>query len=138
MKVIRQPIRLHGNKVVHVAYVKANWLERRVLRRMMREGRHNLRPAHNWAGPRSLGASFILRAKGRPNPDPGPDVRPPRWLAFITRKHFNWLDMVAISVAAVTWREHPIVTAVGMVGVAGLSVFLTVREARRGYVKVQG
>lgn len=137
MKVIRQPIRIHGNKVIRVAYVKANWFERRVLRRMMRDGRHNLRPAHNWAGPRSLGASFILRPKGRPNPDPGPDVRPSRWYTLITRKHFNWMDMTAMTVAAVTWREHFWPTALGLTLVAGLSAFLTIREARRGYVEMQ-
>lgn len=136
MKVIRQPIRLHGNRVVRVAYVKANWLERRVLRRMMLEKRHNLRPAHNWAGPRSVGASFILRPKGWPNPDPGPDVRPTRWYTLITRKHFTWLDMLAMTVAAVTWQEHLVATLLGLTLVAGVSATLTVREARRGYGNV--
>ena len=72
MKIVREHYRTGHGRIVVNAYIKANILERRALTRLMRTKRHNLRPSHNWPGLKRHGASFVMAAKGKPNPDNGP------------------------------------------------------------------
>lgn len=71
MKITREHYRAGPGHLVVNGFVKANVLERIFLRRLMRAGRHNLRPSYNWPGLRRHGASFVLAAKGSPNKDMG-------------------------------------------------------------------
>lgn len=105
MKVFRQRIAIPSGHLIY-AYVRANPLERLILDRMMRSGRHNLRPAHNWAGPRKYRASYILKPKGRPNPDMGPDLKQISHVRrFFTLDAFTWFDMVSLMIPSALYAE---------------------------------
>lgn len=124
MKIIREHVRLQSG-VVTFAYVKANWFERRALDRMMRDGRHNLRPAHNYTGPRKVGASYIIKPKGRPNPDPGRMLGPSSLATWLLKKEFNNLDGIGISIAtAAAWYELYVAAGVTMGVFIAASIYL--------------
>ena len=104
MKVIRQSFRLASGALFSVAYVKANWFERRNLDDMMRRRRHNMRPAHNWTGPRKVGASYVMRPKGTVNADMGPDrTRVHPLVGIAVKPEFTWLDFSALCASSTLW-----------------------------------
>lgn len=140
MKVIREHIVMHGGKHLVTGYVRANWFERRAITRLMQQGRHNLRPAYNWAGPKRHRASFILKPKGRYNADTGPDNRPGRTLRVITKKDFNWIDINALVLGGMAWPSYPVATLIGVTALGALSLYLThlARKKSHEVSKVQG
>lgn len=134
MKVFRQYVRTGPkSKPAVFAYVKAGWFERRAIRKMMGAHRHNLRPAHNWAGPRAVGASFVLRRKGVPNPDIGPDRRPPKWLTWLFDKQFTNFDGIGIGVASVpALFDMLLVSLAVLTAFVGVAVYVRIKTTPRG------
>lgn len=127
-----------GKPMPRFAYVKANWLERIALRRMMKTGRHNLRPAHNWPGPAEVGASFILKPKGRRNVDPGRSPLPSKFMRVITTPMFTIVDtlpLVGLSmlyVATERWMSILVWTSVVLTTLAsGLMYYGRIRSMKR-------
>lgn len=110
------------------AYVRANWFERRALDRMMRAKRHNLRPAHNWPGPRKYRASYVLRAKGRPNPDTGPQLGLSPFAKWLLRPTFNQLDGINVSVGTLAcWQGYWVTGITCLVVLTLVSLYLSHR-----------
>lgn len=114
MKIMIQRMRAsNGMQMPRFAYVKANWLERIALRRMMRAKRHNLRPARNWPGPAEFGASFILKAKGRHNVDPGRSPLPSKFVRIMSTPMFTMIDLLPLlCLSLVQISSQPWLTAV--------------------------
>lgn len=130
MKVTREYYR-HGGALTVIGFVKVNPLERWSVRRMMRAGRHNLRPSYNWPGLRRHGATFILAPKDAPNKDLGPKPGAAAWLVRTTDGRYNEVEIWSISAAAtLLGMNHLIVgTAVAATGIVA-SIYLRKRKVK--------
>lgn len=114
MKIYIQRIKAQsGRQMPRFAYIKASWLERIALRRMMRARRHNLRPGYNWPGPKEFGAQFILKPKGRPNVDTGPNPKGySKFYRIMTTPTFTMIDLLPLlGLSAVQLSTQPWITA---------------------------
>lgn len=139
MKIMIQRVTAQSGKPMpRFAYIKANRLERITLHRMMKAGRHNLRPARNWPGPAEVGASFILKPKGRRNVDPGRSPLPSKFMRLITTPMFTIIDMLPLVglsmlyVATERWMSILVWTSVVLTTlVSGLMYYGRIRSMKR-------
>ena len=125
MRITRRSFRV-GAARYSVAYVTANWFERRAIKRMMLDKRHNLRPAHNWLEPSKHGASFVMRRKGASNADYGPDpTRRYPILKLAIRPEFSWLDFFALAMSSTLWIfGHEVVGWIVAGGLGTIAIYL--------------
>lgn len=135
MKVFRQFLRSkNGAQPVVFAYIRANWFERRVIRHKMLAGENNLRPAHNWPGPKQFKASFIMRRKGAANPDIGPDRdQPSKLITWLFKREFTNFDGIGLSIATVPAIYGWFITS-GLVlsAFVGVGVYVRIKQLRGG------
>ncbi len=124
MRIYRQFVSL-GSRPVVFAYIRANWFERRAIRRIA--ARHNLAPAYDWPGPRRYKASFVLAPKGRLCPDRGPCPHPevnPWYRRIVLDRRFTWLDTGILAASGPGFAHWPLASAMVVMLLVGLSAYL--------------
>lgn len=131
MKVFREHLRLSGGKLLVFGYIRANWFERRAIRKLITGGNTRIvEMPRDWPAAKQHRAQFAIgstkatraRMVAASRGNLSPTIR---WLL---KPEFNWLDMIGVTVTGAWFLAgFPIsATIIGSL-LAGASTYLRYR-----------
>lgn len=131
MKVVRKTVEAHGRNL-RLTYITCNCIERRAIRKLIAAGRTNLLDVSRYPAGLTMGVHFLVAPKGKVHVGFRLPPPLPKWLTTIAGRRFNWIDISALSVGAITFHPYPVTTALVLGLVSFGSMLLDRKLTLRG------